>query len=81
MAARHKNRFWHETNPEKSSRADIWCSRPQIALRVFVVSIGTQGLRRFGNRVKFSVLAHQERIVQGQAWILCRSSGHIDTSE
>ena len=58
--ARHKNRFWHATNPEKSSRADIRCTRPQIALRVLVVSIGIQGLQRFGGRENSFVLAHQK---------------------
>jgi len=47
------NTRWHETSPEKASQADIWCARLQTTLRVFFVSIGTLGLRRFGGRANF----------------------------
>jgi len=30
-----KTRCWHKAVPEKSSWADTWCTRLQIALRVF----------------------------------------------
>ena len=33
---------------KKTSLVDIWCTRLQIAFRVFFVSIGTLGLRGFG---------------------------------
>ena len=66
--------FWHETAPEKSSRADIWCARLQIALHVFFVSFATLGLRRFGGRANPCVFTHQQRAVPGHVWLPHRSS-------
>jgi len=58
--------FWHETGPEKSCPADIWHTRLQTALRVFFVSVGPLGLRRFGGRANSLVFAHNKQIVPGK---------------
>ena len=47
-----RKRFAHQTGPEKSSRADIWCARLQMAWCFCFVSTGILGLRRFGGRTK-----------------------------
>jgi len=64
-----KTRFGHETGPEKSSRADLRCTRLLIALRVFFVSTGTLGLRSLGGRTSSSVLTGPKRMVLGQVWM------------
>ena len=75
-----KTRFGHETGPDKSCRADIWCTRLQIALRAFFVSIGTLGFRRFGGRGNSVAFTYQKLTVTGQVWIPHRSPGRINTS-
>ena len=55
---------------QKSSRADIRCTRLRIELRVFFVSIGTLGLRIFGGRTNSSVFNGPERMVPGQVWMM-----------
>jgi len=70
--------FGHEAIQEKSSRVII-CTRLQIASRIFFVSIGTVGLRRFSGRANSSFSKKRKRIVPGQVWIPLRSSGSTNT--
>ena len=61
-----KTRFGHETRPEKSSRADIRCTRLQMALRVFLVSTEILGLQRFGGQARSSVFIVPKLTIPGQ---------------
>ena len=54
--------------PETLSRADMRCTRLQMALRVFFVSIGTLGWRKFGGRENSSFFTHPKRVVPRQVW-------------
>jgi len=66
---RHKT-LGHEAGPEKSSWADIRCTRFLVDLRVFFVSIGTLGLRIFGDRTNSLVFTCPKRRVPGQVWLM-----------
>jgi len=65
-----ETRFGHETIPEKSYRADIRCTRLQLALRVFLVWTGTLGLRRFDGRTNSSVFTHPKIVFPAQVWMM-----------
>jgi len=54
------------TKKDPETRADILCTRLQIAFRVLLVSIGILGLRRFGDRPSLSFPTDRKRIVPGQ---------------
>ena len=54
----------------KSSRADIRCTRPEMALRVVFVWTEILSLRRFCGRANSSVVVNPERVVPGQVWMI-----------
>lgn len=56
------NVFAHPGGPENWSRADIWCTRLQVALCVFSVSTGILCLRKFGGRTNAPVFTNPKRV-------------------
>jgi len=46
-----KTHVWHETGPIKSPRADVWCTRFQMVLRIFLVSMTNLAFEKVGSRL------------------------------
>lgn len=67
-----RKRLAYQKGAKKWSVVDIRCTRFQLALYVFCVSIAILGARRFEGRTKSSVCTHPKRVVPGQDWMMDR---------
>jgi len=63
--AYNTNDFLPQGSRKISLDDDVQCTRLRMALRVFVVSTGILGLRRFGDRTNPHVFTDPKRVVQG----------------
>ena len=57
-----RNGFPHEPGPETRSRADNWCIRLEMALRIFLVSTGCLGFCGFWDSTHSSGFASPKQL-------------------